>query len=899
MPNPTTRKILLIGWDAADWQHIHPLLDRGLMPTLAKLVEGGTIGNLATLQPVLSPMLWNSIATGKHAYKHGIAGFIEPNPSGEGARPFSSTSRKTRALWNIFTLAGKKTNVVNWWASHPAEKVNGCVVSNLFAGVKIDPATGKYQVAKNTIHPFEKALDYARFKVFPNELGEEQLCPFVPEAAKVNQEEDNRLQILANVLSETLTTHAVATAVMENEPWDFMAVYYTGIDHFSHAFMQYHPPRLPFIGEAEFELYKDVVAGAYRFHDMMLERLLHLAGEGTTVILCSDHGFESGELRPFNLPREPAGPAASHRRFGIFVANGPGIKQDERVTGASLIDIAPTILTLAGLPVGADMDGRALVEIFETTPAIQTIPSWDEVPGECGHRLEATESTPDESEELLRQFVALGYVDDPGEDRAEQHASAVVESAYNLARNLQWLKRYDDAIDKLAAIVRSTPWESRFIDQLADCCREGGRPAEAIRILEAAYDMPNCARPAVRLIWALAKLQMGEWEAAAPVLAALEQLPLQSPGIMVHVGNAYLRQRRWAQAEAAYRKVIERQPENSEAHVGLSTVLLARDANREAAEEALTALGFVYRLPQAHFNLGLALTRVGENERAVTALETALKFGPRMAKAHRLLAFLQRVRLGNRNKAELHAAEVRRLNVRGKTEPAPPRLELGPFMPEAERERILVEKRPSPTNPRKPSGKTFVLVSGLPRSGTSLAMQMLERGGLEPKTDGQRAADIDNPKGYYEWEDIKKIGQKPRLLDEPGLDKKAIKCVSMLLRKLPYNHRYKVIFMMRPVDEIVASQAAMIDRLQSEGARMDPEQIARGLEAHRAEVLAWLKEHKRIETLVVDYPELVADPTQAINALASFLGPELLPNPEAMRSAVDRSLHRKKAPAGV
>ena len=80
MSGTLARKILLIGWDAADWKIITPLIDQGLMPTMEKLVNGGVMGNLATLSPVLSPMLWNSIATGKRADKHGIYGFIEPKP---------------------------------------------------------------------------------------------------------------------------------------------------------------------------------------------------------------------------------------------------------------------------------------------------------------------------------------------------------------------------------------------------------------------------------------------------------------------------------------------------------------------------------------------------------------------------------------------------------------------------------------------------------------------------------------------------------------------------------------------------------------------------------------------------------------------------------------------------
>ncbi|MEI9959840.1 MAG: alkaline phosphatase family protein [Limisphaerales bacterium] len=94
-----SRRVLLIGWDAADWQFIDSLIERGLMPTLASLRARSVWGNLATLQPILSPMLWTSIATGKRPDKHGILGFVEPLPDGSGVRPVSSTSRRCKAIW--------------------------------------------------------------------------------------------------------------------------------------------------------------------------------------------------------------------------------------------------------------------------------------------------------------------------------------------------------------------------------------------------------------------------------------------------------------------------------------------------------------------------------------------------------------------------------------------------------------------------------------------------------------------------------------------------------------------------------------------------------------------------------------------------------------------------------
>ncbi len=171
---------------------------------------------------------------------------------------------------------------------------------------------------------------------------------------------------------------------------------------------------------------------------------------------------------------------------------------------------------------------------------------------------------------------------------------------------------------------------------------------------------------------------------------------------------------------------------------------------------------------------------------------------------------------------------------------------------------------------------------------------MLEAGGLPPQTDRERDADVDNPKGYYEWEPIKQIEKKPELLEAEGLDGRAIKCISMLLQRLPIHHNYKVIFMTRPIAEVVASQGAMLDRLATKGAELDVEQLQRGLTAHRNEIQAWMKRAPHIKFIEIEFPSLINDPSTALPRIAKFLGADRLPTPEKMTKVVDSSLYRRK-----
>ncbi|MGI8955698.1 MAG: sulfotransferase, partial [Chthoniobacterales bacterium] len=282
------------------------------------------------------------------------------------------------------------------------------------------------------------------------------------------------------------------------------------------------------------------------------------------------------------------------------------------------------------------------------------------------------------------------------------------------------------------------------------------------------------------------------------------------------------------------------------------------------------------------------------------AFETALRFSPQMLNAHRYLATIHRREGGDPEKARVYREELLRLS-RGRTRrsaiPDSKREQLFdlPEIPKRE-ERLatLLKERPDQKPEEEKSGKTFVLVSGLPRSGTSLMMQMLEAGGLAAMTDKVRTPDVDNPRGYYEWEAIKQIGKKPELLDDPAVEGRAIKCISMLLPAVPAKHQYKVIFMLRPIAEVVASQRAMTARLGTKGAALEPAQLERGLRAHREEMRKWAATMSHIEWLEIQYPQLVQDPAPAIAQLFGFLGPERLPNEKAMAAAIDPALHRRK-----
>src|SRR4051794_21691612 len=227
------------------------------MPHLAKLIAGGVHGNHATIYPALSPMLWTSIATGKRPGKHGIHGFTEVTEDGLAVRPVSNLGRKTKAFWNILNQHGKRSIVVGWWPSHPAEPIDGAMVSNHFPFHGSDnPAK---PMAPGTVWPSSESEALAELRVHASELDGQILRLFVPDCQQVDQAADRSLYDLASIVGETMSIHAAATDLMERTEWDLAAVYYAGIDHFSHRFMRYHAGKAPRGVKSKPEWFSDVM----------------------------------------------------------------------------------------------------------------------------------------------------------------------------------------------------------------------------------------------------------------------------------------------------------------------------------------------------------------------------------------------------------------------------------------------------------------------------------------------------------------------------------------------------------------------------------------------------------------------------------------------------------------
>ncbi len=186
--------------------------------------------------------------------------------------------------------------------------------------------------------------------------------------------------------------------------------------------------------------------------------------------------------------------------------------------------------------------------------------------------------------------------------------------------------------------------------------------------------------------------------------------------------------------------------------------------------------------------------------------------------------------------------------------------------------------------------KTITIVSGLPRSGTSMMMKILEVGGMEIVTDNIRKADEDNPHGYYEYEKIKEIKEDTAWLKETR--GKAFKMISQLLYDLPSNESYKVIFMKRNMNEILASQKKMLKSRGNNKDEISDEKMREFLDKHLSKIMEWMDERKYMDVLYINYNDILENPDEQIKILNQFLNDKL--NAEKAVNAIDKSLYRNR-----
>ncbi len=434
----TPGPVLVVGIDGFEWDVILPMIRQGRLPHLATLMRRGTYGELGTIEPTLSPVVWTSVATGKIREKHGIDHFVR-REAGGSAHLLTSADRRTKALWNVLSDHERTVVVVGWWMTYPVEPVNGVMVAQTNTAEQMRVRGGQ-NVWKGALRPGVPR------QVHPPARQDEMLA--------VLREVDASLPELSARIFGTFRhpLSPLGERLWRNCQWAFRAdatylrialrlarvrpaadvtlLYLGGPDVVGHRFWRYmdpapyrHPP-----ASAEIANFGTVIPDYYAYVDEALGALVDAHGSATTIFVISDHGMHpvnrAGRFDPDDPPADVNSAHHHDAPPGVFVAAGPPIRRSgtdttaEALTRAdlrrigSVLDITPTVLALMRLPVGLDMDGTALdallTDAFRSGGQPAPIATHDDARFLAGRRHDT--APPPGEDERLEQLRSLGYV---------------------------------------------------------------------------------------------------------------------------------------------------------------------------------------------------------------------------------------------------------------------------------------------------------------------------------------------------------------------------------------------------------------------------------------------------------------------------------------------------------
>ncbi|HET9795660.1 MAG TPA: alkaline phosphatase family protein [Thermoanaerobaculia bacterium] len=403
--------VIWIGLDGLDPDWMNRLSAEGKLPNWSKLVAEGASAKLASYMPMLSPIVWTTMATGVGPDLHRVLDFQEIDPATGEKRPVSGASRALPAIWNVASAAGRRVGVVGWWATDPAEIVSGFFVSDRAFPIA-------YAGGSRRGTAFPPALDDAVRAAVARDgaVAASDLAPAIhlPEseiAARLGSADGMKDPVFAfgRILASTRVYQRLARDLYDRERPDFMTVYFEGTDAVGHVFASDTPPRLACVSEDDVTRFGSAAAAYFAVIDRILGQWMRRAAEdGATLVVTSDHGFKWGTERPCERSSSEWSTAAYwHRPDGLFAAWGARVSPGVDRGHPSVFDVAPTVLALLNLPPDVRMRGRGVTVAFRDLRPLPAVRELDRLPVD---RVAAAPVSAAEQNENAKKLVALGYL---------------------------------------------------------------------------------------------------------------------------------------------------------------------------------------------------------------------------------------------------------------------------------------------------------------------------------------------------------------------------------------------------------------------------------------------------------------------------------------------------------
>jgi Tfp pilus assembly protein PilF/predicted AlkP superfamily phosphohydrolase/phosphomutase len=603
-PEPTDARLLIVGLDGLDWEILDDLLDQNRLPNLERLIEEGVRAKLLTISPMLSPVVWTTVATGVEPSRHGILDFLVQDSSGSARQPVTSAQRRAPTMWELLSRADVEVGVTGWWASWPADPVRGYLVSDRLAyqlfGYRADPDDAQGKTWPPELYDRIRPLIAS-----PDSVSWDEVSPYLSGTrqgeSEYGEEERRLIEEFRTLLASGRTYLEIGQDLRREFRPQLEVIYFEGTDTVGHLFMPYRPPRLPGIDEGRIENFSEVVDRYYETADRYLGELLDDRREEWTVMVLSDHGFASDATRPRTTDSRVGHGAAAdwHRRFGVLVLSGAHIRPGLRIDEASVYDIAPTVLALFGQPIPRSWPGRVLGTAFEDD-FLDAHPVRYRLDDPVRADLVADGLVDPAAADLLEKLQSLGYVSAGGESGVDS-----ITARNNAGVAFMAEGRYEEAEREFLAGLESAPGSPMLTMNLGLALRFQGREDEAIERFRSAVRHPITERMAGHLL-AQALLERGEL----------------------------------AEAERLLRNVLVREPDAAEVRNTLGQLLERQDRVEEARDEYLEAVELDPNAALPRNNLGNLARRRGDLDQAEAWYQRSIEADPYFMGAYNNLALV-------------------------------------------------------------------------------------------------------------------------------------------------------------------------------------------------------------------------------------------------------------------
>ena len=624
----TAAKLLIVGLDGLDWEILDPLLEAGRLPHLARLIDGGVRAKLLTISPMLSPVIWTTVATGVEPSRHGVLDFLVDDPEGGSRQPVTSAQRLVPTFWELISRSGVDVGVTGWWATWPADPVRGYLVSDRLAyqlfGYTADPTD-----ARGKTWPPELYDRIRPLVVTPDDIPWDDVRGYLDgprlSEAEFDDTERQLLDEFRTLLAAGRTYLAVSRSTRAEFDPRLEIAYFEGTDTVGHLFMPYRPPRLPGIDERRIESFGAIVDRYYETADLYLGELLTGRGDDWTVMVLSDHGFASDATRPRTTDSRIGHGAAAdwHRRFGVLILSGRHVRSGVLLDEASVYDIAPTALALFGQPVPRSWPGRVLGSALEERFLDQhPVRYRAEDPQRGDARAEGLIDPA--AADLLEKLQSLGYV---SAGAAGGGGDDAVTARNNAGVALLAEGRFADAESEFRAGLVTAPGAPMLHVNLGLALRFQGRADEAEAQFEAALSHPTTFRMAGHML-AQIRYERDELDAAESLLREVLAREPDAAELLNTLGQVLEARGNAAAAREQYLRAAELDPDAALARNNLGS-LARREGDMQGAETwYLRAIEADPYFMGAYNNLALVYQDLGQMERARDLYARALTKAP-------------------------------------------------------------------------------------------------------------------------------------------------------------------------------------------------------------------------------------------------------------------------------